>query len=52
MNFNSPPEIDAARRIGCNDDDDTPSPRFFLGLAWALGLSAIVWGSIILLASV
>lgn len=41
----------AARAVGCADDDDSPSPRFFLGIAWALGISACIWGSIILWAS-
>lgn len=34
---------------GC-DDDETPSPRFFLGIAWALGLSAVVWGVVLIVA--
>ena len=47
------PPLTAARRIGVHDgdEDDSPSPAFFLGLAWALGISAVIWGSVILAAS-
>jgi len=46
------PPLTAARRIGVHDEDDlTPAINFFRGAAYALAISAIVWGIVILAAS-